>query len=66
MASKGQKFKKYSSKLREEILKKYWNGETASDLASEYDVPANKFTCGITTSNIFVLGRNEVDQNREN
>lgn len=41
MASKGQKFKKYSSKLREEILKKYWNGETASDLASEYDVPAN-------------------------
>jgi len=27
MAKKGQKFKKYSSELREEILKKYWNGE---------------------------------------
>ena len=39
MAKKGQKFKKYSSKLREEILKKYLNGDTATNLAKEYDVP---------------------------
>ena len=41
MAKKGQKFKKYSSELREEILKKYWNGEIATNLAKEYDVPVD-------------------------
>ena len=41
MASKGQKYRTYSPELREEILKKYWNGEIATDLASEYDVPVN-------------------------
>lgn len=38
MASKGQKFKKYTPELREEILKKYWSGIPASDLAKEYNI----------------------------
>ena len=29
MAKKGQKFKKYSPELKEEILGKYWSGESA-------------------------------------
>jgi len=41
MAKKGQKFKKYSSELREEILKKYWNDEIATNLAKEYDIPVD-------------------------
>ena len=41
MASKGQKYKKYSAELKEEILKKYWNGSLATDLATEYDVPVD-------------------------
>ena len=40
MASKGQKFKKYSLDLKEEILKKYLSGEFASKLEAEYGVPA--------------------------
>ena len=41
MASKGQKFKKYSPELREEILKEYWSGIPISDLIREYSVPKN-------------------------
>ena len=41
MASKGQKFKKYSPELREEILKKYWSGIPMSDLVREYSVSDN-------------------------
>ena len=41
MASKGQKFKKYSPELREEILKKYWSGIPVSDLVREYSVSDN-------------------------
>lgn len=39
MASKGQKFKKYSPELKQEILKKYLSGEHANKLAKEYGVP---------------------------
>lgn len=41
MASKGQKFKKYSPELKEEILKKYWSGIPISDLVREYSVSDN-------------------------
>ena len=41
MANKGQKLKKYSIELKEEILKKYWSGSLASVLAKEYGVPVN-------------------------
>ena len=39
MASKGQKFRKYSSELKNQILKEYFNGESGcSLLASKYGV----------------------------
>ena len=41
MANKGQKYKKYSPELREEILKKYWSGIPMSDLVREYSVSDN-------------------------
>ena len=41
MARKGQNFNKYSPELREKILKKYWSGSSASDLAKEYGVPVD-------------------------
>ena len=40
MASKGQKFKKYSPELKDKILKEYFLGEeTPTSLSSKYDVP---------------------------
>ena len=39
MASKGQKFRKYSSELKEEILKEYWSGKSSTYLAKKYGVP---------------------------
>ena len=40
MASKGQKFKKYTIELKEEILEKYYKGEAGpKSLSKEYDVP---------------------------
>ena len=40
MASKGQKFNKYSKELKVEIMKKYLNNEgTANYLSKEYDIP---------------------------
>ena len=39
MASKGQKFKKYSPEFKEEILNKYFSGETMRNLEKEYGVP---------------------------
>lgn len=40
MASKGQKFKSYSSELKEQILKEYFNGEgTPKTLSFKYYVP---------------------------
>jgi len=41
MARKGQKFNKYSPEFREEILKKYWSGVSASSLSKEYNISAN-------------------------
>ena len=41
MASKGQKFNKYSPELRDEILKKYWAGIPVSELAKEYNISKN-------------------------
>ena len=39
MASKGQKFRKYSKELKEAILKEYFSGESGcSSLASKYGV----------------------------
>ena len=40
MASKGQKFKKYSPELKNKILKEYFSGkESPTSLSSKYDVP---------------------------
>ncbi len=40
MASKGQKFKKYSDELRKEIVKKYIDGDASSrGLSKEYNIP---------------------------
>ena len=40
MASKGQKFNKYSTELKEEIMRKYLNNEgTSNYLSKEYNIP---------------------------
>ena len=40
MASKGQKFNKYSKELKAEIMQKYLNNEgTSNFLSKEYDIP---------------------------
>ncbi|MDR0299366.1 MAG: transposase [Streptococcaceae bacterium] len=39
MAKKGQKFKKYSEELKQEILEKYHSGQPASLLSKKYGVP---------------------------
>ena len=40
MANKGQKYKSYSSELKEQILKEYFNGEgTPKTLSFKYYVP---------------------------
>ena len=39
MASKGQKFKKHNSDMKEIILDRYLNGESTSYLANEYVIP---------------------------
>ena len=40
MAEKGQKFNKYSEKLKREIMKKYLNNEgTSHSLSKEYNIP---------------------------
>ena len=40
MASKGQKFKKYTPELKNKILKEYFSGkESPRTLSSKYDVP---------------------------
>ncbi len=40
MASKGQKFNKYSAELKEEIMRKYLNNEgTSNYLSKEYNIP---------------------------
>ena len=40
MASKGQKFNKYSKELKEEIMNKYLNNQgTANYLSKEYHIP---------------------------
>ncbi len=40
MASKGQKFNKYSSKLKEEIINELLEGKSYTTLSRKYDVPA--------------------------
>lgn len=39
MARKGQKFQKYTPKIKEEILEKYSKGSCSSLLEEEYGVP---------------------------
>lgn len=39
MAKKNQKFKKYKLEEKEEIVKKFLEGESAGRLSKEYDVP---------------------------
>ena len=40
MASKGQKFNKYSKELKKEIMNKYLNNQgTSNYLSKEYDIP---------------------------
>ena len=42
MARKGQKFYKYSSELKQEIMNKYKNGKgTINSLSKEYNIPIN-------------------------
>ncbi len=38
MASKGQKFKKYSSEFKEQILKEYFDGNGAESLGHKYSI----------------------------
>ena len=40
MASKGQKFNKYSSNLKEEIINGLLDGKSYTELSRKYDVPA--------------------------
>ena len=40
MASKGQKFNKYSSNLKEEIINGLSDGKSYTELSRKYDVPA--------------------------
>ena len=43
MAIKGQKFKKYSSKLKEQILKEYFDeGKSPSYLSSKYGIQSTQ------------------------
>ena len=40
MASKGQKFKKYTKGLKEKVLKEYFNGEESyKSLSDKYNIP---------------------------
>ncbi len=39
MAKKGQKFKKYSPELKEQILKEYKDGFSSRYLGKKYDIP---------------------------
>ena len=40
MASKGQKFKKYTNELREKVLKEYFDGKGSyKSLSDKYDIP---------------------------
>ena len=39
MASKGQKFKKYSPEFKEKILSEYLSGKSSAYLSKKYDVP---------------------------
>ena len=41
MASKGQKFRKYTSEEKEEILKKYNEGISSSYIAKEYGISSS-------------------------
>ncbi len=40
MASKGQKFNKYSSSLKDEIINELLEGKSYTELSRKYDVPA--------------------------
>ncbi len=40
MASKGQKFKKYSNNLKEEIINELLDGKSYTELSRKYDVSA--------------------------
>ena len=40
MASKGQKFKKYTPEQKETILKEYISGKSSTYLSKKYDVPS--------------------------
>ena len=52
MASKGQKFNKYSNEYKEEILQKYYNGEgSIRSLAKEYDISYRTIGSWITKIN---------------
>ena len=44
MASKNQKFKSCSPKLKKEILEKYHNGQSSNSLANEYGISKNTIT----------------------
>ena len=39
MASKGQKFRKYDSKTKEQILNEYHNGASSRFLGKKYNIP---------------------------
>lgn len=41
MASKGQKFLKYSESVKEEIIKKYLEGISGYNLAKQYNIPVD-------------------------
>ena len=52
MAKKGQKFNKYSEKVKQEIMNKYLNNEgTMNSLSKEYNIPLQTVHTWITKIN---------------
>ena len=67
MASKGQKFKKYTVEMREEVVKRYLNGEgTAGTLGKEYGISDNTINTWIRAyRNNIPIGKKKRGQGRK-
>ena len=75
MARKGQKFNKYSEKVKQEIMEKYLNNEgTANSLSKEYNISlrtvknwVNKINkkIDITVDNKYKRGRRKEEMQKE-
>ena len=69
MASKGQKFNKYSNELKYEIMQKYLNNEgTANYLSKEYNIPLKTVKTWVYKINrkIDITENNQYKKGRKN